>query len=295
MESTVLLMGVDGGGTASRARLTDLDGKVLGEGAAGPANLRFGVEQSFGAVFHATEQCLTAAGLARADVKRIVACLALAGASEPTECRAARDHVHPYAKMLITTDAHAACIGAHDGQDGGVIIVGTGAIGFAQVTFETHRCGGWGFPVSDEGSGAWLGCEALRRVLWAHDQRIPSSEFLTKLFAEFQSDPHKIVHWMTSARPRDFGKFAPLVFDYAARSDPLATALVRLAAGHIDALAIRLLDLGALRLSLVGGLAEKIEPYLAPSVRQNLAPPLADAVTGALALARQEAAVSAKA
>ena len=99
---------------------------------------------------------------------------------------------------------------------------------------------------------------------------------------------------MTSARPRDFGKFAPLVFDYAARADPLATALVRLAAGHIDALAIRLLDLGALRLSLVGGLAEKIEPYLAASVRQNLAPPLADAVTGALALARQEAAVSVK-
>jgi glucosamine kinase len=291
MESTVLLMGVDGGGTASRARLTDMDGRVLGEGTAGPANLRFGVEQSFGAVFYATEQCLAAAGLARAEVKRIVACLALAGASEPTECAAAKNHVHPYRRMIITTDAHAACIGAHDGKDGGVVIVGTGAIGFAHINGETHRVGGWGFPVSDEGSGAWLGCEALRRVLWAHDERIDWSDFLQSLFTEFQSDPHKIVHWMTTARPRDYGKFAPLVFEHAARQDPLAMALIRLAAGHIDGLAIRLLDLGAPRLSLVGGLAEKIDPYLAPRVRQHLATPVADAVTGALALARQEAAM----
>jgi|SRR5262245_13463791 len=290
MEST-LLMGVDGGGTATRARLTDMNGKVLGEGSAGPANLRFSVEQSFGAVFYATEQCLASAGLARNEVKRIVACLALAGASEPTECAAAQNHVHPYAKMLITTDAHAACVGAHDGEDGGVVIIGTGAIGFAHIKGETHRCGGWGFPISDEGSGAWLGCEAIRRVLWAHDKRIAWSEFLTSLFKEFQNDPHSIVRWMTTARPRDFAKFAPPTFENAARGDPLALELVKTAAGHIDALALRLLDVGAPRLSLMGGLADKIEPYLAARVRQHLVPPYADAVAGALSLARQTAAV----
>lgn len=288
MESTVLLLGVDGGGTITRGRLTDRTGKVLGHGTAGPANLRFGLEPSFGAVFAVTEQCLESANLARDEVKRIVACLALAGASEPTELAAAKKHVHPYRKLVITTDAHAACVGAHAGKDGGVVIIGTGAIGCAIVQGSEYRCGGWGFPVSDEGSGAWLGCEAIRRVLWAHDGRIGWSECLRALFTEFQSDPHRIVHWMTNARPRDFARFAPLVFEHA-RSDAVAAELVRSAAGHIDQLALRLLELGAPRLSLMGGLADKIEPFLAARVKEHLMPPAADAVSGALTLARAEA------
>jgi glucosamine kinase len=288
MESAVLLLGIDGGGSVTRGRLTDGTGKVLGHGTAGPANLRFGIEPSFGAVFAVTEQCLAEANLARGEVKRIVACLALAGASEPTELAAAKKHVHPYRKLLITTDAHAACIGAHQGNDGGVVIVGTGAIGCAIVKGAEYRCGGWGFPVSDEGSGAWLGCEALRRVLWAHDGLTGWSASLRALFTEFQSEPHKIVHWMTNARPRDFARFAPLVFEHA-RSDAVAAELVTNAAGHIDRLALRLLELGAPRLALVGGLADKIEPFLAARVREHLVPAAADAVSGALTLARAEA------
>jgi glucosamine kinase len=288
MESAVLLLGIDGGGTVTRGRLTDIASKVLGHGTAGPANLRFGIEPSFGAVFAVTEQCLASASLSRDEVKRIVACLALAGASEPTELAAAKKHVHPYRKLVITTDAHAACVGANAGKDGGAVIVGTGAIGCAIVQGAEYRCGGWGFPVSDEGSGAWLGCEAIRRVLWAHDGRIGWSACLRALFTEFQSDPHRIVHWMTTARPRDFARFAPLVFEHAP-SDAVAAELVRSAAGHIDQLALRLLELGAPRLSLVGGLADKIEPFLAAGVKEHLMPPAADAVSGALALARAEA------
>ena len=53
-----------------------------------------------------------------------------------------------------------------------MIIAGTGSIGWAMVSGRQHRVGGWGLDVSDEGSGAWLGREVLRQVLWAHDGRI---------------------------------------------------------------------------------------------------------------------------
>ena len=78
----VLLLGVDGGGTKCRARLADCDGTILGEGMAGPANIRFGLEESFSAVLVAANQCLEQAGLSYRD-RRIIACLALAGASDP--------------------------------------------------------------------------------------------------------------------------------------------------------------------------------------------------------------------
>ena len=213
MVRTPLLLGIDGGGTACRARLVDLEDRVRGEGTAGPANIRFGINESFAAVLRATDEALAQAGLSLGDAD-IVACLALAGASEPTYLAAARAYVLPFRRAIITTDAHAACVGAHGGKDGGIIIVGTGSVGWGVVRGREHRVGGWGFPVSDEGSGAWLGCEVARRVLWAHDGRCAWTGLLKKVFERFDGDPHAIVRWMGAARPRDFAALAPLVVEY---------------------------------------------------------------------------------
>src|SRR5436190_14724224 len=106
---------------------------MLGEGLAGPANIRLGLENSLAAVSEATRQCLHQAGLSARDLPRIDACLALAGASEPIDLAAAQRQQHPFGRTTITTDAHAACVGAHRGDDGGVIVVGTGTIGWATL------------------------------------------------------------------------------------------------------------------------------------------------------------------
>jgi glucosamine kinase len=289
VEKPVLILGVDGGGTKSQARLYTLAGKVLGEGAAGPANVRFGVEESFSAIFDAARQCLSAGGFSGMERGRIVACLALAGVSEPCERSAAKKHPHPFLRVIITTDAHAACVGAHAGRDGGVIIAGTGAIGWAIIGGREYRCGGWGFPISDEGSGAWLGCEIIRRTLLAFDGRMAWSAVSHAVFEHFQSDPHAIVRWLNHAKPRDFAALAPLVVDHAEAGDRVAADLMLLAASHIDALAARLTALGAPKLALAGGLAPKLEPWLASTTRTRLVQPAGDAVDGAFRLARAEA------
>ena len=103
----VLLLGVDGGGSGCRARLCTISGRTLSEGSAGSANIRLGVEQSFASVHEATVQCMSAAGLSTRDFDRIVACLALAGASEPSQLEAARQHEHPYRSAVFVTDAQA--------------------------------------------------------------------------------------------------------------------------------------------------------------------------------------------
>ncbi|MFN3622822.1 MAG: BadF/BadG/BcrA/BcrD ATPase family protein [Hyphomicrobium sp.] len=288
MAGTALLLGVDGGGTGCRARLTDVNGQVLGEGTGGPANIRFGIKESFSAVLQATDMCLDQAGLSLQG-SEIVACLALAGASEPTHLAAARTYNLPFAHTLLTTDAHAACVGAHGGKNGGIIVVGTGSVAWGIVGNREHRVGGWGFPVSDEGSGAWLGCEAARRVLWAYDGRIAWTDLTKSLLERFEGDPHAIVRWMGQARPRDFGSLAPVIIAYAGRGDPVGRELMQDAARHVDVMAQRLATLGVPRLALSGGLAASIEPWLAPSTRELLVAPLGDALSGALLLARLEA------
>jgi len=91
VNTKVLLLGVDGGGTSCRARLCAfsgqardlasnqvLDEQVLGEAATGPANLLLGVQHSFAEILAAATACLEQAGLTRSYLRRTVACLALA-------------------------------------------------------------------------------------------------------------------------------------------------------------------------------------------------------------------------
>jgi glucosamine kinase len=293
VNTKILLLGVDGGGTNCRARLCAFSGQVvdevLAEATTGPANLNLGLERSFAAVFAAAAACLSRAGLDRSCLGSVVACLALAGASEPSRLAAAQSYRHPFRKEIVTTDAHAACVGAHGERDGGVIVAGTGTVGWAIRGGRTYRVGGWGMPVSDEGSGAWLGVEAVRRLLWASDGRIAWTGLLRALGDRFSNDPHAVVAWAQSASPGDFGALAPFVFDYAARGDLVARELVGLAAGHIDALADRLLAVGATRLALVGGCAPFLAPLLAENTKSHLVEPAGDAVSGALYLARRAA------
>ncbi|HEV2302147.1 MAG TPA: BadF/BadG/BcrA/BcrD ATPase family protein [Stellaceae bacterium] len=284
-----LLLGVDGGGTQCRARLARRSGEVLGEGRAGPANLRLGIEESIAAALDAAMQCFDAAGLSTQDFARTVACLALAGASEPGLLSRARMQPLPFRRSLATTDAHAACVGAHGGRDGGVVIVGTGTIGYGIVAGRHYRIGGWGWPISDEGSGAWLGCEAVRRALWAHDGHIGWTGLLRRVFEEFRRDPHEIVRCAATARPADYGALAPLVVEHAVAEDAVAVELMRAAAAHVDALAARLAAFRVPAFSFVGGLAPHIEPWLPARTRRRAVLPDGDALAGALRLAAREA------
>jgi glucosamine kinase len=286
MHVGTLLVGVDGGGTKCRARLCAASGAPLADAVTGPANIRLGFKLAMISVISAIEQCLDQAGVSKQDLGNITACLALAGASEPTQLALARRQKYPFAQTLLVTDAQAACVGAHRGGDGGVIIVGTGSIGWGEVAGRQFRVGGWGLPVSDEGSGAWLGCEALRRVLWAHDGRVPWTGLLDELSNHFRREPHAIVRWATRASPRDYGSFAPLVVSYASKQDPVAIELMGRAAGHIDALAARLLSAGVRPLALVGGLADIMAEWVSSDTRMHLIKPAGDALDGAIQLAR---------
>ena len=189
--------------------------------------------------------------------------------------------------MTVTTDAHAACVGAHRGEDE-VIIIGTGTVAWAMLVGRHHRVGGWGFPGFRRGQRC-IGCEVVRRVLWAHDGRVPWTGLLRGAFEQFNCDPHAIVRWMSSAKPRKLQHLAPLVVQNARQRDPVGCETVRLAAGHIDVLVEQLGAIGVQRLALAGGLSSSIAPWLCWEAQHRLVPAAADALAGALWLARVEA------
>jgi glucosamine kinase len=285
-----LYIGIDAGGTHTRARLVSGDGKVLGIGEAGAANTPFGLERALRAVKEACAQAMVKAGLTEGDLSSIDAGLGMAGLNRRNMLQGLKDHRFPFKSIAFASDAAIANLGAHGGGDGAVMIVGTGSIGFGRVGKRIFTIGGYGFPVSDEGSGAELGLRAIRRALWARDGRIEHSPLTRKVLDHFHGSAGEIVDWTASATPADYGAFAPMVLDHADAGDPIAELIVQGSARRIDEIIRTLFDLGAPHCCLMGGVADRIQGWLAASVRKRLRAPLGDALDGAIFLARQCAA-----
>jgi glucosamine kinase len=282
-----LFVGVDGGGTGCRARIEDAGGSLLGTGIAGPAALRLGIDRALAEVEKACRAAADEAGLTFEALKSAYAAAGLAGVGRKGALEELNQRPHPFRSIVYVNDATVACIGAHGARDGGIVIVGTGSVGYAVIGAREVRVGGYGFPISDEGSGADLGLHAIRLALRAYDERALGSSLTRDVMARFHNDPFDAVAWMDRASATDYATFAPLVMRHADNGDPVARRVVRDAGEQIDELVRRLLESGAPRIALLGGLASSMQPWLSPDVQRRLVPVEGDAVDGALHLARR--------
>jgi glucosamine kinase len=284
-----LFVGVDGGGTGCRARIEDANGNLLGNGIAGPAALRIGVDRALAEVEKACRAAAEDAGLKADALGSMHAAVGLAGVGRKGALEELLLRPHPFRSVIYAHDATIACIGAHGARDGGIVIIGTGSVGFAVVDGREVRIGGYGFPISDEGSGADLGLHAIRMALRAYDERAVGTSLTRDVMLRFHNDPFEAVAWMDHANATDYATFAPLVMRHADSGDPVARGIIREAAEQIDELVRRLCEFGATRVALLGGLATSMQPWLAPDVQRRLVPVEGDAVDGALHLARRAA------
>lgn len=280
-----ILVGVDGGGTRCRARASWLDGTPIGECVTGTANILAGIDAARDNIIAAVEGALVEGGLSSADLGRCFVGLGLAGANIPDLSERFLASDLPFARTALEMDAWIACRGAHPDGNGAIAILGTGTAYVVQTGGAFVTVGGWGFQLGDQGSGAWLGHMALRRAVLAHDSLVRPSGLTDAVLAQFDGQPDRMVTFCKSALPRDYGTFAPLVFDRAASGDANATAIVDEATRDIEVALNRLVDLGAARISLLGGLAPLYAERLAPAVSTYVTPPAGDALDGALRLA----------
>lgn len=286
---TPYFLGIDGGGTGCRARIEDAEGTILGQGLSGPATTRLGIAEAWASISRAFDAAIEEAGLGAPDIARIHAGVGLAGIGRKGALDALKAIEHPFASVDFVSDGEGACLGAHSGRDGAIVIAGTGSIGLGLVEGRQLRVGGYGFPISDEGSGAYLGLKAVQLALRANDSREQKTALLAEMMQRFQNDPMEAVAWMDRASATDYATFAPMVLRHADQGDAIARRIVQSAAGHVDTLVRSLFDKGAPRVCLLGGLASPLEPWLAPDVRRRLKPIDGDAVSGAIILAKRSA------
>ena len=281
--ATDVYLGIDGGGTKCKARLEDAQGNLLAEAIAGPANAAHNLTGSVKAVLEASEKAIAKANIKGLTLNQIHAGIGLAGINIPQVKQAFLKQSLPFASWHITTDLHIACLGAHLGQDGAIVIVGTGSSGVAIHNDQQFEMGGHGFVVGDKGSGAWLGKMAISHCLETLDGITPNNLLSKQVINLLDCDSaYDLVNLTLEAKPVLFASVAPLIFQLAANQQEDALLLVNQAATYINKICHRLLSGNLHRLSLIGGITQPLTPYLDSQLQAIIRPAQATPEQGAI-------------
>jgi glucosamine kinase len=278
-------VGVDGGATRCRVRVRDAEGRAVAEAIGAAANTHVDFETAVAVMGAAVREALDKAGVTASGHPWVAIGFGLAGISDGEDIGHVVAAFPGFARICAANDGVTACIGAHAGRDGGLVNAGTGSVAIARVDGRETIIGGRGFALGDDGSGGHVGLDALRAATRSRDELGPESALTRDILAEFGEDVVAMVRWARSARPGDYGIYAPRVFAYAAKGDPIALSIVGAAAEAIGALVRRVVALGADRVALVGSVGEASRPYLDPDVAARLTRPLHDATDGAILMA----------
>jgi N-acetylglucosamine kinase-like BadF-type ATPase len=240
------IMGIDGGGSNIRVVIitTELDicTEYLGP-AVNPGTV--GRDEAAQRIQAAMRETIQQAGLMPEQVAGVG--IGIAGASNRYDwavewLRGIVQGVTPQAHIVPSSDYEIALVGAHGQRIGILLLAGTGSLAYGvNAAGQSALIGGWGYLLGDEGSGYWLGSQALRAAVRVADSRgRPTLLFKAVMTALHLNQPLDLIPWLYTGSPRvgEVARLAPLVLDCAAQGDPLAREIVETGAREL-ALAVR--------------------------------------------------------
>lgn len=255
-----LIIGIDGGGTKTHAIIVDSTKTIIDECCCGPANIRTNLSLAVASINSAIEQLVTKHDL---DPNTTEIGIGVAGYS----VTANREQLYTsltqhYSKIKLHSDCHIACLAAHDGHDGTIVICGTGVVGCSLINNVLHQTGGWGFPHGDLGGGAWLGLEICKLTCKAIDKVIKWSPLLSAVFNQFEQNPTGFKTWLVNATPHEFATIAKLLIKYE-NKDQNADIILNKAIEEITLFMQAIVhQVPHLPIKITGGLAKVYLPIL---------------------------------
>ncbi|GIF96409.1 N-acetylglucosamine kinase [Catellatospora citrea] len=241
-----LVLGLDVGGTSSRALITTLDGARAGFGRAGAGNpVSVPLADAVASVADAVRAALS--GLDPSEVRAAV--MGIAGTGRFADPVVAAAFGQAFAGLGLTVpvrpvgDVLVAYAAGTAEPSGSVLISGTGAIAARIESGEmTGTADGIGWLLGDLGSGFWLGREAAALTARELYTRVPQGRLTRSVAttvlgtipaAASRQAADDLIGALHAEPPRHLSRLAPLVTDAAAHGDPQALALVDRAAAHL--------------------------------------------------------------
>jgi glucosamine kinase len=234
---SAIVVGVDGGGSKTRAVVADHRGTEIVAVDGDASAVKPGrAEESAAVIASVVRDALAAAGMPHVTPR--VLCVGVAGVGRETERQQlwqALMGMELADEIVVHADATVALDDAFGDGPGILLVAGTGSIAYGRSPAGNFaRCGGWGSVIGDEGSGAWIGRRALSIVTAASDGREPETALSGAILTATQTnETTELINWASTATPRDLASLAPAVMSTAEGGDLRASALVTMAAEEL--------------------------------------------------------------
>lgn len=235
-EPATFVLGIDAGGSQTTCLLADADGVVQAEARGSGANLHSLGEREV----ESTLRDLIERALSSHAVTLSAVCLGMAGVDRPGEAetvRALLARIGLQARLLVVNDALIALEAGAPAAPGLVVLAGTGSIVYGRdASGRAARAGGWGYLLDDEGSGYWLGRQALRAVVRAADRRGPPTSLTARTLEHYGiEDPRQLVQavYARDTRPTAIAELAVAVEHSAAEGDAVAADIIEVGAREL--------------------------------------------------------------
>jgi glucosamine kinase len=237
-----IFFGIDGGGSKTSCLIGD-ETSVLGAGTAGGSNpVRVGEAQAREALAAVIRQACAVANITPSQITRT--CVGLAGAARPEISDLVRQCIAELvpSEIEVVGDMVIALEAAFGDGPGVIVIAGTGSIAYGRNSRgQTARAGGWGFAISDEGSGHWIGRAAVAAALRAldlDDAGAINQSLLENLMKFWQvKTREQLVVAANATPPPDFAALVPAVLSSAGQGDRIALEVLTQAGVELGGLA----------------------------------------------------------
>ena len=231
-------LGIDGGGTKTRCVVGD-EKSELGTATSSSSKVqRVGEACARDALAGAVHEACVHAGISPRQIVR--SCAGITGAARPEIVGVMRDLMTSIVdgQVEIVGDIEIAFEDAFGSGPGVMLIAGTGSIAFGRnEEGKSARAAGWGYPISDEGSGQWIGAEAVREALHARDRGQPAcllNDLMQKLGASSFED---FIIRLNAIPPVDFAALFPTVLAASDKGDSVASEILTRAGRELAGIA----------------------------------------------------------
>jgi glucosamine kinase len=220
-------LAIDAGGTGTRCWVGD-ETRVLGRASSSTVKvMTVGEEIATARLKHVITDAARSAGVPLATIDRT--CIGLAGNSSRDVCRWAEHTISCVVagELIIVGDEEIALEAAVCGGPGVLVIAGTGSNVMGRCSDGRRvSAGGWGPILGDEGSGSWIGLEALRAGLRAKDRGVDTC-LLREIEDFWELDDLGALVARANQKPRpDFAELCMVVARCAEQGDSLAMGVL---------------------------------------------------------------------
>ena len=300
------IIGIDGGGTKTAAVLMDKSGIIQAHIVGKSSNFQVTGKETFQqTIQNVVHSLLKKSNMSTQNVDHLY--MGLSGAGRFSDRQAIHSIISPLGlaqKITVDTDAAAAIAGAFAGEPGIILISGTGSICFGKSRNGTlYRAGGWGYLLGDEGSGYYIGQQAIMAALKNYDGQGQDTSLLKVIEHKFNLDHIDLIIppiYSGKIDRSEISGLAPLVFRESANGDKIAQNIIETAGkelGNLIAAIIKQMGLHhqKVTVALVGSIFNQKEiliPHIKISTihdlnKINFIEPLFEPVIGACILALQ--------